>query len=92
MSVEVETHLRLATELNPADERAHFNLGLWHEEQGNIGPAAESFKAALHLKPNDEEYLEHLEDLGESIDEDDGLELEEMDEEAPSQDVLEEEL
>jgi Flp pilus assembly protein TadD len=54
--------LRKAVELLPSQSRPRFLLGLALERSGDVAGAADSFEAASHLDPNDNEALIHLGD------------------------------
>ena len=52
--------LKKAVELLPSQSRARFLLGVALERSGDVTGAADSFEAASHLDPNDNEALIHL--------------------------------
>ena len=54
------TSLKKAVDLLPSQSRLRFLLGVALERSGDIAGAADSFDAASHLDPNDNEALIHL--------------------------------
>src|SRR5262249_20066518 len=52
--------LKKAVELLPSESRPRFLLGVALERSGDMAGAADSFDAATHLDPNDNEALVHL--------------------------------
>jgi protein O-mannosyl-transferase len=53
-------HYRLVITIRPDHAQAHNNLGVVLEEKGDFGPAAEHYKLALQLKPDDEIFSKNL--------------------------------
>jgi len=46
-------HFRKAVTLNPADASAHYNLGLIHQQRGELELAVERFKRAVEIDPEE---------------------------------------
>jgi tetratricopeptide (TPR) repeat protein len=53
-------HLSEAVRLGPGNADAHNNLGVWHEDGGDLADAAAQFELALSSKPDDAEAHSNL--------------------------------
>jgi len=57
-------HLEKAMELNPEYPEAYANLGIWHQQMGDLDAAGEAYKKALQLRPDFPEAMFAISFLG----------------------------
>jgi tetratricopeptide (TPR) repeat protein len=62
-----ETAFRGALSINPAEDRAHFNLGAIYAADGKYSEAVQEYRAALRADPQDVAAREALQELGRHI-------------------------